>query len=430
MKVRMIFVAPPLLVASFLAGWATLRLASAKGAAAAPQTPPNVPSTPVKRGDVTFIVHAKGELQGGNTEVLAAPQVGGQALAITMLRESGELVQAGDTVVQFDTTDQEFKLKEAEADLAEAEQQVIQAEAESQAKAEEARLALVEAQSDLKLAQLEARRNEILPAIVAQENNLAVNAASDKARRLERDLNERLRTARAGIAIHQAGREKARVAAATAKRNIEAMTLRSKTGGYVAVQQNTDGNWRWGTYLPVLQIGDTVRAGVPVAQIPDLENWETTAKIGELDRAHLAVGQPAEITVVALPGKTFHGRIKAIGGTTGPPWNRNFDCRISLADASPELRPGMSANVRITTEVKQGVLWIPSQAVFDADGRKFVYAKSGTGFSPQNVKLVRRSESQAVIEGLAQGQVVALTNPDQMKRQTGGRGGAMQAIAR
>ena len=52
-----------------------------------------------------------------------------------------------------------------------------------------------------------------------------------------------------------------------------------------------EGNFRWGSYLPALQIGDTVRAGMAVAQIPDLKNWEATARIGELDRGHLAVGQ-------------------------------------------------------------------------------------------------------------------------------------------
>ena len=52
-------------------------------------------------------------------------------MAITFLREPGELVKPGDVVAQFDTTQQEFNLREAEADLAEAEQQVIKAEADA-----------------------------------------------------------------------------------------------------------------------------------------------------------------------------------------------------------------------------------------------------------------------------------------------------------
>ena len=138
----------------------------------------------------------------------------------------------------------------------------------------------------------------------------------------------------------------------SARKNIENMTLRAKTGGYVNIQQNTNGNFMyWGMQLPTLQVGDTVRAGMAVAQIPDLKNWEAVARIGELDRGHLAPGQRTELSVIALAGRQYKGKLKEIGGTTGPPWDRHFDCKISIDDPSPELRPGMSARVVITTGV-------------------------------------------------------------------------------
>jgi len=424
MKLKLLLVIPSLLLMLALAGWGAFRLY--RTTAPGPEIP--IPATAVKRGDVALTITAKGELQGGNSETLFGPMVGSQALVITSLRESGELVKEGDIVVQIDTTEQEFKLKEAEADLAEAEQQVLQAQAESQAKAEEARSAFEQAKAEQRIAELEARRNELLPAIVAHENDLAVAAAKDKVQKLEKDLNDRLATAKAGIAIQEAARAKARVASETAQRNINSMTLKAKRSGYVARQQNQEGNFRWGSYLPALQVGDTVRAGMAVAQIPDLENWEATVRIGELDRGHLAVGQEAEFLVVALPGRKFKGKLKSIGGTTGPPWDRRFDCRVSIADPAPELRPGMSVGARITTEILRGVLWLPSQALFESDGRRFVYLKSGLTFSPQDVKLVKRSESQVVVEGLSEGQMVALANPDQMKKQSSRTGGALQAI--
>jgi len=71
---------------------------------------------------------------------------------------------------------------------------------------------------------------------------------------------------------------------------------------------------------------------------------------------------------------------------------------------------------------------VPGQAVFESDGRTFVYVKSGSGFAPTDVKLVRRSESQAVITGVAEGQVVALANPDQQTEKKAGAGGALQAL--
>jgi hypothetical protein len=164
-----------------------------------------------------------------------------------------------------------------------------------------------------------------------------------------------------------------------------------------------------------------------VAQIPDLKSWEVSARIGELDRGHLKEGQPAEVTVVALPGNKFQGKVKNIGGTTGPPWDRHFICKIGLDNAVSELRPGTTAKIVIVTDVLENVLWVPSQALFESDGRTFVYLNSGSGFSPQDVKMLRRSESQVVLTGVSEGQVVALANPDQATKKKPA-GGALQAI--
>jgi HlyD family secretion protein len=389
---------------------------------------PDVPVTTVKKSDVTITVSAKAELQGGKSEMLSAPMMGGSQLILTALSGSGDLVKDGDVVAQFDTTEQEFKLKEAEADLAEAEEQVIQAQADSQAKDEEAQYELAQAKADLRQAELEARRNPLLAAITARQNTLAVEAGRDKLRQLEHDIPNRRANATAGIAIQEAARNKAKVQAETARHNIESMTLKAHRAGYVSIQQNMgSGFFMGGMTLPSLQVGDTVRPGMPVAQIPDLSNWEASARIGELDRGHLAVGEKAEITVIAVPEKQYSGRIKDIGGTAGPPWNRRFDCKISIDNPSAELRPGMTARVILTTDTLRDVLWVPAQAVFESDGRSFVYTQSGGGFVPADVKVVRRSESQVVLTGLKPGVVVALASPDQQKKESGA-GGALQAI--
>ena len=88
----------------------------------------------------------------------------------------------------------------------------------------------------------------------------------------------------------------------------------------------------------------------------------------------------------------------------------------------------MSVRLLITTGEMKNVLWLPSQALFESDGRRFVYVQSGESFTPADVKLVRRSESQVVIEGLPEGRVVALANPGMMKKAKQRVGGALEAI--
>lgn len=381
----------------------------------------------VKRGNVEFAIEARGDLQGGNNQMLTVPMTGGQAVAITFLATNGELLKANDVVVQFDTTEQDFRLREAEADLAEAEQQIVQAKAEAEAKEEETRYLLLQADSEVRIAEAEMRRNEVLPRLVARQNELALQAAREKLAKIEKDLQNRLQTARSGIAIQEAAKAKASMKAETARRNIQSMTLRAKSAGYVAIQQNDEGNLRWGMYLPPYQVGDVARPGKAVAQIPDLGSWEATARIGELDRGHIAEGQLAELSIVALQGHPLKGKIKVIGGTTGPPWDRHFDCRIAIADPISELRPGMTVRMRIVTGTLKDVLYIPSQALFDAEGRKYVYVKTGSGYKPQDVEMVRRSESQVVIKGVREGQLIAMANPEQTNKKEQG-GGALQAI--
>jgi multidrug efflux pump subunit AcrA (membrane-fusion protein) len=427
MKLRTVLILLSVLAVIGALAWGAIRIVRATTATTALE----LPTTRVKHGRVTLTVACRGELQGGNSEMLAAPMISGTDMAITSLREPGELVSPGDVVVQFDTTEQEFKLKEAEADLAEAQQLVIKAEADSLATAEESQYAMLSAQSDVQLAELEIRRNPTLAAIAARQNEILLEAARNRLRQATQDLTNKKTTSSAGIAIQKALENKARVMADLARKNIENMTLKAKTGGYVNVQQNTNQNMMyWGMQLPPFQLGDTARSGMAVAQIPDLNSWEVSANVGELDRGHLSVGQKVTIRVVSLAGREFAGQVKNIGGTTGPPWDRRFEARISLLQAAPELRPGMTSNLVITVETLDNVLWIPAQALFESDGRTFVYTRGPSGFVPHDVSLVRRSESQAVVTGIKEGEIVAMSNPDQqLKSGAAQSSSAMKALS-
>lgn len=428
MRSRLLWAMALVLVAGALA-WGGYHMMG-EALAPAPGASSGIPVTTVKRGDVRYSVIAKGQLQGGNSERQLAPMVGANELVITDLRKPGELVRENDVVVQFDTTEQEFELLEAQADLAEAEQQIRKAKAETEARRKETQLALLEAEAEVSTTRIECRKNPLVAAIVARQNELALQSAEDQLRQLREDLANQQTTSEASVAIQEAAKSKAAVRAETAQRNIDAMTLRAKRGGYVALEQNTygGGSFFFGMALPVFQVGDTIRAGMAVAQIPDLESWEVSARIGELDRGHLEVGQRVNVRVIAAPERAFHGRIKNIGGTTGAPWERSFECRIALEDVAPSLRQGMSAELEILTGEEKDALWIPSQALFESDGRTFVYRREGGSFRPVDVNLVRRSESQAVITGIDEDIEVALASPDQIQNETKKEGGVMNAL--
>ena len=394
----------------------------------APRAAATVPTTRVKRSDLTLTVAARGALRGGNSEMLTAPLTGGGEMHITSLRKTGDLVKVGDTVVEFDPTDQEYKLKEAQADLAENKLKVEEADAQSAADTEEARYALEKAESDLRVAQFDVRKNAILPSITARQNDLALEAAKARSEQLRKDLENRGATNAAALAVQKAAVAKAEIQVSMAQKNIDSLVVKAAHEGYVALRPNQSGNFFFGGMkLPDFQLGDTVRGGMAVAEIPDLKNWEIAANFGELDRGHLTPGQTVAIEVVAIPDKKFSGKVADLGSTIGPPWNRHFETKIHLDNPSPELRPGMSVRIVVTTDVLPNALWLPSQAVFESGSRTYVYVPNAGDFVARDVKLLRRSESQVVVGGLAEGQVVALSDPEQesKKKEGGARGPAL-----
>jgi multidrug efflux pump subunit AcrA (membrane-fusion protein) len=86
------------------------------------------------------------------------------------------------------------------------------------------------------------------------------------------------------------------------------------------------------------------------------------------------VGQKATITVDALPGKTFTGKMVGIDRTgTVESGVTSYPVTVQFDTPSDEVLPQMAANVSIITEVKDNALLIPANAVKTVQGK--------TGFS-------------------------------------------------
>jgi len=189
------------------------------------------------------------------------------------------------------------------------------------------------------------------------------------------------------------------------------------------------GTFRWGMYLPPYQVGDIARPGKAVAQIPDLSNWEATARIGELDRGHIAEGQPAEISVVALRGRKLSGRIKNVGGTTGPPWDRHFDCRVAVTDPIAELRPGMTVRLKIVTGTSKDVIWIPAPGAVRGGRAQVRLRANGFGIYTGGRRNGTPQREPGGGEGTARRPTVALANPHLVTKKER-LGGAVEALSK
>ena len=94
------------------------------------------------------------------------------------------------------------------------------------------------------------------------------------------------------------------------------------------------------------------------------------------------------------------------------------------------LRPGLLSDVEIIVEKIPNAINVPTQAVFEKDGKPVVYVKTERGFEARNIKIFKRSESVMVLtSGVKPNEVVALADPfatttDKKKKSDGGGGGA------
>jgi hypothetical protein len=72
-------------------------------------------------------------------------------------------------------------------------------------------------------------------------------------------------------------------------------------------------------------------------------------------------------------------------------------------------------------------LTLPRQGVFQKNGKPVVYVRSGTGFTPREVKVTHRTESRVAVEGVPEGTEVALVNPESSTTGSAAPSGAVPA---
>jgi HlyD family secretion protein len=136
------------------------------------------------------------------------------------------------------------------------------------------------------------------------------------------------------------------------------------------------------TNLPVRE-GETVVIGIQnspgstLMSIADMSVITAEVKVDETDIVNVKLGQPGEVTIDAIPKKTFKGVVTEIGNnaivrstgvatsqqTTASQEAKDFKVVVTLQDPPVNLRPGLSATAKITTATRNSVLTIPIQAL-------------------------------------------------------------------
>lgn len=238
--------------------------------------------------------------------------------------------------------------------------------------------AVERARAEMERARLEFQRSEQLykEKLVAKQDYEARKASYDA-------LAASLREAEARVAQLKAQREQTAAQLAVSQRRIA--QVKATLGRFSDILQKHDAITPIDgivTNLPV-RVGETVVPGVQnsaaslIMTIADMSQITAEVKVDETDIVNVKLDQEADITIDAIPNKTFKGHVVEIGNTailrsTGLAASqsavssqeaKDFKVVVALDNPPSEIRPGLSCTAKIVTATRKNALSIPIQAL-------------------------------------------------------------------
>lgn len=172
-----------------------------------------------------------------------------------------------------------------------------------------------------------------------------------------------------------------------------------------------------------VELGSFVGPGVPAFAVANTDIVKIVVGVPDTTVRSLKVGQPVEVSVDALPTRTFHARISRMASAADPK-TRNFDIEVALPNKDHLLKVGMIGSLELVngdTKKQQPSLLVPLSAIVQsAEGKYgvFLVSKSNTGdvarLTPVEVGDVEGSEIR-VISGLSAGSTVVTTGATLLK---------------
>jgi HlyD family secretion protein len=188
---------------------------------------------------------------------------------------------------------------------------------------------------------------------------------------------------------------------------VDRCTIRAPHDGYV-VYANRPGR------EPRVYLGAPVRERMRLFSLPDPSELEVEALVHETDIDRVRAGMPATVRVEALPSRSLIGRVESV--TPVPQSDQSFGSanqvayflgHVELSRILPGVRPGMTAEISILSDLHRGVLTVPTTAVRQEDGQQVCYVDLADRLERRPVKVIPGNHELAeVVEGLIEGEHV------------------------
>jgi HlyD family secretion protein len=314
----------------------------------------------VRRGDIKKTLLLDGELRAVSSRTIFSST--SEEVKITYLPPEGNLVKAGDRVVELDNSTILSKVKDIEDKIIGAENDIVKTRSQHEAFLRDMDVVL----SQLWLVYEQSKIDVKVPANLVmrrdyQKNQLAFDKGKTEYDNQLAKIEQKKKEQAAELQVKVIEKDKLGVQLNQVKANLASMTLSAPADGMVIYGDH------WMERRKI-QVGDMVWGGFPLVRLPDLKDMEVLAQVNEVDGPRLSIGQKAEVRLDSYPDIQITGSVKNIAQTAiKASWMAKakvFLVVIGLDKTVTEImKPGMSAQITLAIAEQPVQLLVPRSAV-------------------------------------------------------------------
>ena len=295
----------------------------------------------IQKRDLQAIVSASGKIQPRTLVNISADTMG----RVTDLRvEEGQRVTKGDFLLQIDPRNLTTAYNQSQSSLA-----------ASRSTVEQLRVSIEGTRTNLKAAQdAHARQQQLWKQGLTTRE--ALEAADNQVRVRQAELASQERQ----IETQRLRMQQEESVVENAKLNLSKVRIESPITGIITRRNIEEGE--------TVVIGTMNNAGTVLLTVADMSVIEAEVEVDETDIPTVQLGQKAKITIDAMPGKSFSGKVTEIGNSpiqaTGSAATQatNFKVKVTVDGEIPDVRPGFTCTAEITTATRQQAIAVPIQA--------------------------------------------------------------------
>lgn len=359
-------------------------------------------TTKIAKQDLKRSVISSGRLESANKQEFFTPV---DSTLMELNVEVGDRVKKGQVLGRLDTLELGRQYEDAKAKLAGREADL------AKAKAKDDKLALKEAETRFNKAKNNLERKTYLfkeGAIVSEEVETAkAEYVEAETRYKEASTIFKERASLKEVSSLQAQVDLAIQEVAQAKERLDLATFVAGSDGVVLFIGAEKGN--------------RVMEGSQILVVGNDETLEVTANVNEMDAGSLKEGQPVEITCPVLPGERYQGQVSRVAAAAIIQKSNagemvSVPVTVKISEKTEGLKLGYTVDLAITVMKKENVLMVPIEAIFNREGKKFVYVvENGTAQERQIETKTGNELYDMVISGLEEGNEIILNPPPVIK---------------